>query len=203
MSRIEGEATRMGGLVEDLLVLARLDDQRPLSIEPVDLTLVAAEAAQDARAIAPDREITVLGIDGPVRPTLAAGDEPKLRQVVANLVSNALNHTPEGTPVEIAVGTRPTDGAPLAVLEVRDHGPGVDPQKARKVFERFYRADPSRMRGQGGGSGLGLAIVAAIVNAHHGRIGVGQTPGGGASFVLQLPTANSQAQPRTPSPSTA
>ena len=196
MSRIEGEATRMGGLVEDLLMLARLDDQRPLQFGPVDLTVLAAEAAQDARAMAPDRTVTVVGVDGHVAPTVAGGDEGKLRQVVANLMSNALNHTPAGTPVEIAVGLK--DFGAAAVLEVRDHGPGVDPQKARKVFERFYRADPSRMRGHGGGSGLGLAIVAAIVNAHHGRIGVGQTPGGGATFVLQLPTANSQAYPRTP-----
>jgi two-component system OmpR family sensor kinase len=195
MSRIEGEATRMGGLVEDLLVLARLDDQRPLEFGHVDLTVLAADAAQDALAIAPDRTISVIGLDGPLGPTMASGDEAKLRQVVGNLMSNAINHTPPGTPVEIALGTR--DLGSTAVLELRDHGNGVDPDKARKVFERFYRADPSRVRGHGGGNGLGLAIAAAIAAAHHGRIGVAQTPGGGATFLLQLPTGNSQVEPRT------
>ena len=111
-------------------------------------------------------------------------------------MSNALNHTPAGSPLEIAVGTRESDQH--VVVEVRDHGPGVDPDKARKVFERFYRADPSRVRGAGGGNGLGLAIAAAIVNAHRGRIGVSQTAGGGATFVVELPTDNSQAAPSTP-----
>jgi two-component system OmpR family sensor kinase len=207
MARIEGEAGRMGGLVEDLLVLARLDDQRPLAITDVDLTVLAADAAQDARAIDPDRRITVVGLDGPLQPTSTRGDEAKLRQLVANLLSNAINHTPAGSPIEIAVGTRDSDipqpeasarherasettDARLSVIEVRDHGPGVDPDKARKVFERFYRADPSRTRGHGGGNGLGLAIAAAIVGAHHGRIGVARTPGGGATFVVEVPTAN-------------
>jgi two-component system, OmpR family, sensor kinase len=197
MLRIEGEAGRMGGLVEDLLTLARLDEQRPLSISSVDLTVLAADAAQDARAIDPDRRITVQGTSGPLRPVVVEGDEAKLRQVIANLMSNALHHTPAGTPVELAVGLDPTPDQ--GVVEVRDHGPGVDPAKARKVFERFYRADPSRSRGTGG-NGLGLAIAAAIVGSHHGRIGVGRTPGGGATFVLELPverplTANSQATP--------
>lgn len=195
MSRIEGEAGRMGGLVEDLLVLARLDDQRPLQFADVDLTVLAADAAQDARAIAPERHITVVGLGAPLGPAVLRGDEAKLRQLLANLLSNAIGHTPSGTPVEIAVGSRP-DGA--AVVEVRDHGPGVDPQKARKVFERFYRADPSRVRGAGGGSGLGLAIAAAIVAGHQGRIGVAETPGGGATFLVELPTGNSQVQPSTP-----
>src|SRR6478672_3966782 len=196
MTRIEGEATRMGGLVEDLLMLARLDDQRPLRFAPVDLTVLAADAAQDARAIDPTREIAVSGLSGPLGPTVLPGDDGKLRQLLANLVSNALNHTPDGSPLEIAVGTRESDQH--VVLEMRDHGPGVDPEKARKVFERFYRADPSRARGAGGGNGLGLAIAAAIVNAHQGRIGVAQTPGGGATFIVELPTGNSQATPSTP-----
>ena len=196
MSRIEGEATRMGGLVEDLLMLARLDDQRPLEFGPVDLTVLTADAVQDARAIAPDRRIFVTGLTGPLQPTVTAGDEASLRQVLANLVSNAINHTPADTPIEIAVGTRVFDET--AIVEVRDHGPGIDPEKARRVFERFYRADPSRVRGSGGGSGLGLAIAAALVSAHHGRIGVAQTPGGGATFVLELPTGNSQPALSTP-----
>jgi two-component system OmpR family sensor kinase len=196
MTRIEGEATRMGGLVEDLLMLARLDDQRPMRIGPVDLTVLAADAAQDARAIDPNRPIVVSALSGPLGPTVVPGDDAKLRQLLANLISNALNHTPPGTPLEIAVGTRQSDQH--VVLEVRDHGPGVDPEKARKVFERFYRADPSRVRGTGGGNGLGLAIAAAIVNAHHGRIGVAQTDGGGATFIVELPTGNSQAAPSSP-----
>ncbi|WP_270886758.1 sensor histidine kinase [Pedococcus sp. 5OH_020] len=196
MSRIEGEAGRMGGLVEDLLMLARLDDQRPLRIAPVDLVVLAADAAQDARAIDPLRPISVVGLTGPLQPTLVPGDEAKLRQLLANLVSNALNHTPQGSPVEIAVGTR--SAGQQAVLEVRDRGPGVDPAKARKVFERFYRADPSRARGAGGGNGLGLAIAAAIVASHSGRIGVAETLGGGATFVVELPTANSQPGPSQP-----
>lgn len=196
MSRIEGEATRMGGLVEDLLMLARLDDQRPLEFAPVDLTVLAADAVQDARAIAPERSISVTGLEGPLEPTVAAGDESSLRQVLANLLSNGLNHTPADTPLEIAVGTR--DSGETAIVEVRDHGPGIDPDKARRVFERFYRADPSRVRGTGGGNGLGLAIAAALVSAHRGRIGVAQTPGGGATFVLELPTGNSQPSPSTP-----
>jgi two-component system OmpR family sensor kinase len=196
MARIEGEAGRMGGLVEDLLMLARLDDERPMNVSEVDLTVLAAEAAQDARALAPDRSVTVSGLDGPLGPTLVPGDEARLRQVLTNLLSNAMTHTPAGTPVELVVGYRHHVG--LATVEVRDHGPGVDPVHARKVFERFYRADPSRGRAGGGGNGLGLAIVAAIVNAHQGRIGVSQTPGGGATFVVELPTANSQASSRTP-----
>ncbi len=196
MSRIEGEAGRMGGLVEDLLMLARLDDERPLQISDVDLLVLAADAAQDARAIDTTRAITVTGLEGPLTPTTVPGDDAKLRQLLANLLSNALNHTPRGSAVEVAVGVRRSDG--LAVVEVRDHGPGVDPDKAKKVFERFFRADPSRVRGSGGGNGLGLAIAAAIVAGHSGRIGVAQTPGGGATFVVELPTANSQPAPSTP-----
>jgi len=192
MRRIEDESIRMGGLVNDLLILTRLDRQRPLARGPVDLTVLAADAVQDARALDPDRRVRLLGLNGDLRPTTIEGDEAKLRQVVTNLVGNAVNHTPEGTDIEIAVGA----GSPgHARLEVRDHGKGVDPVKARKVFERFYRADASRVRGNGGGNGLGLAIVAAIVGAHDGQVGVAATPGGGATFVVDLPTANSQSEP--------
>jgi two-component system OmpR family sensor kinase len=191
MRRIEDEAIRMGGLVEDLLLLTRLDSQRPLQTGPVDLTVLAADAVQDARALDSTRQVRLLGLAGDIKPTTIEGDEARLRQVVTNLVGNAVNHTPPGTDIEIAVGS----GAGRAKLEVRDHGDGVDPVKARKVFERFYRADASRVRGNGGGNGLGLAIVAAIVNAHGGRVGVAATPGGGATFVVDLPTANSQSDP--------
>jgi two-component system OmpR family sensor kinase len=184
MERIEAESDRMSGLVEDLLTLARIDDVPDVEIGPVDLTVLAADAVADARARAPERRIALLGLDGPVGPTVTRGSEPRLRQVVTNLVANALQHTPSGTPVELAVGATDDGGA---ALEVRDHGPGVPPEVATKVFERFYRADPARGRGAGGGSGLGLAIVAAIVAQHHGRVGVAQTSGGGATFVVRLP----------------
>jgi two-component system, OmpR family, sensor kinase len=180
MSRIESEATRMGGLVEDLLTLARLDEQRPEGRVPVDLTVLAADAVQDAKALAKDRAVTLTGREGPLGPTLVLGDEARLRQVVGNLLANALQHTPAGSPVQIAVGH--------GVVEVRDHGPGVPAEQVRSVFERFFRADASRQRASGG-TGLGLAIVAAIVASHGGQIAVTRTPGGGATFAVRLPTA--------------
>ena len=181
MERIEAESGRMSTLVEDLLVLARLDEEPEESTGDVDLTVLAADAIADARARAPERRITLQGLHGGLEPTVVRGSEAKLRQVVTNLVANALRHTPDGTPVEVVVGT--DEGT--ATLEVRDHGDGVPPEIATKVFERFFRADPSRGRGSGG-SGLGLAIVAAIVAAHQGRVGVAPTPGGGATFVVRF-----------------
>jgi two-component system OmpR family sensor kinase len=115
------------------------------------------------------------------------GHEGRLRQVVTNLVANALRHTPAGSPVEVAVGTQPGPDGGSALVEVRDHGPGVEASQIRRVFERFYRSDSSRGRVGGGGSGLGLAIVAAIVSSHGGRVGIASTPGGGATFVVSLP----------------
>lgn len=191
MRRIEDESIRMGGLVEDLLLLTRLDTRRPLERGTVDLTVLAADAVQDARALDPTRHVRLIGLSGDLEPTTIEGDEARLRQVVTNLVGNAVNHTPSGTDIEIAVGSVPG----CTKLEVRDHGEGVDPVKARRVFERFYRTDPSRGRGNGGGNGLGLAIVAAIVRAHGGQVGVAATPGGGATFIVELPTANSQSVP--------
>ncbi|GGL34107.1 HAMP domain-containing histidine kinase [Phycicoccus endophyticus] len=183
MERIEAESDRMSALVEDLLTLARLDEEPEVEPSDVDLTVLAADAVADARARAPERRIALVGLGGPVEPTPVLGSEPRLRQVVTNLVANALRHTPAGTPVEVAVGTQ--EGQ--ACLEVRDHGDGVPPHIATRVFERFFRADPSRGRGAGGGTGLGLAIVAAIVAGHHGRVGVAETPGGGATFVVRFP----------------
>jgi len=188
MGRIEDESRRMGSLVEDLLLLARLDEQRPSRTDPVDLAVLAGDATHDARGLAPDRKVQLVGLDsgrGP-EPTVVIGDDNRLRQVVGNLVGNAVRHTPDGTPIEVAVGTE--DG--LAVLEVRDHGPGLPPEHAVKVFERFYRVDASRARSQGGGSGLGLSIVTAVVTAHGGRVGVAPTPGGGATFRVELPLAS-------------
>ncbi len=183
MDRIESEAERMSGLVEDLLTLARLGEEPEASAGEVDLTVLAADAIQDARARVPGRRISLIGLAGSVAPTPAWGSEPKLRQVIINLLANAIRHTPDGSPIEVAVGTEGTD----AVLEIRDHGPGIPPEVATKVFERFFRADPSRGRTAGGGSGLGLAIVAAIVGGHHGRVGVARTDGGGATFIVRIP----------------
>ena len=180
MRRVEDEAARMGLLVEDLLLLARLDQQRPLQREPVDLLELATDAVHDAQAVDPQRPLTleVLGDDAPV----VVGDDARLRQVLGNLVSNALTHTPAGTPV--AVRLRTADGQ--AVIEVADEGPGLPPEQAARAFERFYRADASRTRAAGG-SGLGLAIVSALVVAHGGRVELDTSPGAGATFRVLLP----------------
>lgn len=189
MSRIESEAKRMGELVEDLLMLARIDEQRPLQRKPVDLLIIGHDAVLDARASARDRKFTVVGLDdGPGTPAPAVGDEAKLRQVVANLMGNALRYTPDGSPVEIMVGTRVNGTQKSSVIKVRDHGPGISEEEAPRIFERFYRADTSRDRNTGG-SGLGLAIVAAIVASHGGTVRLEATPGGGATLAIELPFA--------------
>ncbi len=188
MGRIESEAKRMGSMVEDLLLLTRLDEQRPLQQKPVDLMLVAHDAVVDTQASQRKRDISLLGLDGgPAAPAPVLGDEAKLRQVVGNLVGNALRYTPEGTPIELAVGVRTdAEGIQRSVIEVRDHGPGIPDEEAPRIFERFYRADTSRTR-ETGGSGLGLAIVAAIVGSHSGTVRVEHTEGGGATLVVSLP----------------
>jgi two-component system, OmpR family, sensor kinase len=188
MRRIEDQAARMGLLVEDLLLLARLDQQRPLDRRPVDLLALATEAVNDARAVAPDRRIELeLGADGDGDgPLVVLGDEDRLRQVIANLMSNALTHTPAGSPIELRAGTRRGDGASSAAIEVVDHGEGLTPQQAERVFERFYRADPARSHAAGG-AGLGLSIVAALVAAHGGTVEVRSEPGRGARFRVLLP----------------
>jgi len=192
MRRIEDQAARMGLLVEDLLLLARLDQQRPLDRRPVDLLALAAEAVNDARAVAPDRRIELeLGADGDGDgaaggPLVVLGDEDRLRQVIANLMSNALTHTPAGSPIELRAGTRRGDGVSNAAIEVVDHGRGLTEQQAERVFERFYRADPGRSHAAGG-TGLGLSIVAALVAAHGGTVEVGSVPGQGARFRVLLP----------------
>jgi two-component system OmpR family sensor kinase len=198
MRRIEDEATRMGGLVEDLLMLARLDERRPARAEPVDLAVLAGDAVHDVRGLDPDRPVRLTGLQpgsGPV-PAVVVGDEGGLRQVVTNLVANAVRHTPAGTPVEVAVGVEPaSEGVgPRAVLEVRDHGPGLPDEEAGRIFERFYRVDSSRRRGTGGGSGLGLSIVSAVTAAHGGTVGVRTTPGGGATFRVALPSTGDPAR---------
>ncbi|HEY0119132.1 MAG TPA: HAMP domain-containing sensor histidine kinase [Cellulomonas sp.] len=185
MRRIEGSATRMGTLVEDLLLLARLDEGRPVAHDSVDLTVLAADAVSDLRALDPERPTRLVPLtpDTPSGPVVVIGDDARLRQVLNNLVGNVVRHTPAGTPVEIAVGA--ADG--VGVLEVRDHGPGIDPQHAARVFERFYRVDASRTR-ESGGAGLGMAIVAAIVAAHRGHVSLAETPGGGTTVRVVVPS---------------
>ncbi|WP_432950831.1 sensor histidine kinase [Kribbella sp. CA-253562] len=183
MKRIEDEAKRMGLLVDDLLLLARLDQQRPLRYQPVDLLTLAGDAVQDAEAVQPERSVRLRILPDSGAPVVQ-GDEARLRQVLGNLVSNALHHTPVEAPVTVSVGTREGE----AVLEVADTGPGLDNEQKARVFERFYRADSARTRATGG-SGLGLSIVAALVAAHRGRVTVSDTPGGGATFTVTLPVA--------------
>ena len=214
MHRVEDEADRMGVLVEDLLLLARIDQQRPLEHRPVDMLALAADAVQDARMVAAGREISLtVGRDTAF---LVLGDEVRLRQVAGNLLNNALTHTPDGTPVEVHVRSGrlgwgpagpvaitgsglapgmvpPPPGAdqqtvPAVLLEVTDHGPGLTPEQAHRVFERFYRADSARTRSTGG-TGLGLAIVSALVAAHGGAVSVDSRPGQGATFRVALPLA--------------
>ncbi|WP_328470241.1 HAMP domain-containing histidine kinase [Actinoplanes sp. NBC_00393] len=183
MARIEGEAGRMGVLVEDLLMLARLDRQRTLDLRPVDLLEIVLDSVRDAHARAPDRTIRLAD---DFEPVTVLGDDHGLRQVATNLLANAQNHTPPGTTVTVRVGhTR--DAPSLAILEVSDNGPGVPAEHAPRIFERLYRADSSRTRVKGGGSGLGLAIVAAIVQGHGGRVELHDTPGGGATFRVLIP----------------
>jgi two-component system OmpR family sensor kinase len=185
MHRVEAEASRMGLLVEDLLMLARLDQQRPLDIKPVDLLTLAADSVQDARMIAPDRTIELQVAPGAA--FIVDGDEARLRQVIGNLMTNALAHTPAGTPVTVRIGSGSLDnGAQAAILDVADRGPGLTPEQAQHVFERFYRADTARTRATGG-SGLGLAIVASLVAAHGGTVSLRSAPGEGATFRVKIP----------------
>jgi len=189
MRRMEQEARRMGTLVEDLLLLARVDQRRPLELGEVRLHDIAADAVNDARAVEPDRSIELVA-----SPVTVRGDEMRLRQVLGNLLANTRAHTPAGTPVQVSV--RVESGR--ARLEVADRGPGMEPEVAAKVFERFYRADKSRAQG---GTGLGLSIVAAIAEAHGGGAEVASTVGEGTTFSVVLPV--SVVAPADGSPSAA
>ncbi len=180
LRRTEDEAVRMGSLVEDLLLLARLDQGRPLQRAPVDLDVLARDAVRDAEAVDPDHPVTAVTAGGVVVP----GDADRLRQVVTNLVGNARVHTPPGTAVEV----RTFREGDRAVLEVADSGPGMPREVAERAFERFYRADPARSRHQGG-TGLGLAIVQATVDAHAGAVRLRTAPGQGTTVRVELPTA--------------
>ena len=181
MSRIESEARRMGLLVEDLLLLARMDAQRQLERRWVDLLVLATDAVHDARAIAPGRSVELEVFDGPGTPEVL-GDDPRLRQVLSNLVSNALQHTPDTAAITVRVGTEGGD----AVLEVVDEGPGMSEQDVQRVFERFYRTDSSRAR-TSGGTGLGLSIVDSLTRAHGGTVTVITPPGAGCTFRVTIP----------------
>jgi len=181
MSGITREAERMSLLVDDLLLLARLDEGRPLERKAVDLAQLVGEAVDAARVVEPDRRIDVS-----VQPATVTGDEARLRQVLDNLFANARSHTPAGTAVSVHL--QRADGR--ARLSIADHGPGLTDDEAARVFERFYRADASRSR-ESGGVGLGLSIVAAVIEAHGGTAEAGPTPGGGATFIVTLPLAAS------------
>jgi two-component system OmpR family sensor kinase len=186
MQRIESEGSRMGVLVEDLLQLARLDQQRPLSLTPVDLAEIAGDAVHDARALQPDRPVSVHLDDSLTEVPVVLGDEARLRQVVGNLLSNALVHTPQTTPVTVRICEDTSAGGDRVVVRVADEGPGMAPEDAARVFERFYRADASRSR-TAGGTGLGLSIVRALVTAHGGDVSLDTAPGRGAAFTVRLP----------------
>lgn len=187
LARIESEATRMGLLVNDLLALARLDEGHALTLQDVDLDVVAADGVADLGALDPTRRAQLIS-DGPV---VIRADSGRIRQVVTNLIGNAVQHTPAGTAVELVVRTE-SDAGQWGVLEVRDHGGGIDKADSARIFERFYRPDSSRTRSSGG-SGLGLAIVATIVAAHGGTVRHQPTPDGGATIVVRLPVPGPRA----------
>jgi two-component system OmpR family sensor kinase len=185
MTGIQAEAARMGRLVDDLLLLAQFDEDRPLDLQPVDLSSIAVQAAAGARAIQPGRPLTVLA----AAPVIVHADAGRLRQVLDNLIGNALRHTPAGTPVTVTVTGCAQDGR----VAVADAGPGLSAAQAAQVFDRFYRTDRARSRASGG-TGLGLSIAATLVAAHRGTIDVDSKPGHGATFIVRLPLAAAPSQ---------
>lgn len=188
MIRIQQEATRMGLLVEDMLLLAQFDEDRPLDRQPVDLSSVVAEAVLVARALPHGHSLTLLAAPDPV---IVSADSARLRQIIDNLIGNAVQHTPPGTAITVATGSNPGYGQ----LTVADDGPGLTAEQASRVFERFYRTDDARSRARGG-TGLGLSIAAALVQAHGGAITVdARPPGHGAAFRVQLPLATAPDEP--------
>jgi two-component system OmpR family sensor kinase len=178
MTLIQAEATRMGRLVDDLLLLAQFDERRPLDRRPVDLASIAVEAVTAAGPANRDHVITVHAAE----PVIVEGDHGRLRQVVDNLISNAVQHTPAGSAVTVTVTSEP----PAGQLTVADNGPGMTPEQASRVFERFYRTDRARSRSRGG-TGLGLSIAATLAAAHGGTISVASRPGQGAEFHVRVP----------------
>jgi len=189
MRRIEQESDRMKVLVEDLLLLARLDQPRPPRPTSIDLAVLCADACSDAHAIAPEREVS---LDAP-EPVVVQGDRDHLHQAIANLVTNALRHTPAGTAIEVSA--RFIDGS--AVVIVRDHGDGLDPSALEHAFDRFWQADSARV---GHGSGLGLSIVESIAHEHGGTVSAANAIDGGAVFTIRIPlTAETRPSEQTPS----
>jgi two-component system, OmpR family, sensor kinase len=186
MARIESEAARMGVLVEDLLMLASLDQAPESRVVAVDLRELAVQAVEDTRILAPDREVTL----DPDEPVTVLGDPDQLRRLLANLTRNAVSHTPPGTPIELGL-RRAGD---RVVLSVRDHGPGLPPGSADQLFDRFWRAEGGRSRGRGG-AGLGLSIARGITDAHGGEIRAENAAGGGARFAVTLPAAPASGTP--------
>ncbi len=189
MSRIESEAVRMGVLVEDLLLLAQLDQVPEPRRVLVDLSQLAEQAVDDLRVTAPGRVVSLQTGDH----ATVLGDPDQLRQLLANLTRNAVIHTPAGTPVALSVDRRGDD----VVLVVRDYGPGLPAGAGEALFERFWRSEGGRTRGRGG-AGLGLAIADAIVRAHLGTIAADNAPGGGARFVVTLAAASTDPNREVP-----
>jgi len=180
IGRIEKESIRMGSLVEDLLLLARLDQQPELAQEPVDLTHLIQEVVASANAAGPDHPISV---DLAAEENFVLGDATRIHQAVANLLANARTHTPAGTPITISVLHLPDE----LLLTVADKGPGISAADQERIFERFYRADTSRARTKGEGSGLGLSIVDAVMKAHGGSVTLTSELGQGCEFALHFP----------------
>lgn len=180
IGRIENESKRMGSLVEDLLLLARLDQAREMESKPVDINKVVEDAVISARAAGPEHPVTLRSSSDEI---FTLGDEVRIHQVIANLLANARAHTPKGTPITVSVSS--TDAG--VEISVADKGPGLSTEDQKRIFERFYRADVSRVRNGEEGSGLGLSIVDAVMRAHGGSVSVESAPGEGATFVLFFP----------------
>ena len=180
IGRIENESKRMGSLVEDLLLLARLDQSREMKSEPVNLTKIVSDAVASARAAGPNHTVNFVGQGEEI---YALGDNDRIHQVVANLLANARTHTPIGTVIDVSV-VQDTDGVRIRIA---DNGPGLSKSDQERIFERFYRADASRVRTDGEGTGLGLSIVDAVMRAHAGQVSVESEEGKGAVFTLFFP----------------
>jgi two-component system OmpR family sensor kinase len=182
IGRIEGESKRMGSLVEDLLLLARLDQSREMKSDPINLSNLVADAVTSARAAGPNHAVTVMQ---PTEEIYVLGDGDRIHQVVANLLANARAHTPAGTNIDVSV-IQSEDGVRI---RISDNGPGLSKQDQERIFERFYRADSSRVRQDGEGTGLGLSIVDAVMRAHAGQVSVESELGKGAAFTLFFPVS--------------
>jgi two-component system OmpR family sensor kinase len=183
IGRIESESKRMGSLVEDLLLLARLDQSREMKSDPVNLTKLVSDAVESARAAGPGYIVNFSAVG---EDSYVLGDNDRIHQVVANLLANARTHTPIGTKIDVSV-IQSEDGVRIGIA---DNGPGLSKEDQGRIFERFYRADPSRVRTEGEGTGLGLSIVDAVMRAHAGEVSVDSELGKGATFTLFFPLGN-------------